>query len=160
VFFPGQCCGELGVPHQFLYQSFPVNSWSVASRAGPDLRLFFLFTDSLGGWAAEWNSGTGWCLCADWGNNSFCHPARHGTAHSVGAWRDFWFYINQTGGCQLITRHRPHRNLGDNQYLPWLSLLVIALIRLGGTIGGLQAIEFFLMLGLPVRSSSTASFDF
>jgi ABC-2 type transport system permease protein len=144
VFFRVNVAGELVYRINFFINLFQSILGLGTALAG--FAIIFSFTDSLGGWRPNEILALVGVYVLIGGIIRFAiQPGMEQLIQSV---RDgtFDFTLTKPEDAQLIT------SIGRigiweiiNIFLGF-SLLVIALIRLGGTIGGLQAIEFFLML--------------
>ena len=144
VFFRVNLVGEAAYRINFFVSLF--QSILGLGTALLGMAIIFSFTDSLGGWSpAEILALVGVYVMI---GGIIRFTIQPGMEHLIESVRDgtFDFTLTKPEDAQLIT--------GISRFGIWeiiniglgFALLVIALVRLGGSIGGLQAVEFLAML--------------
>ena len=144
VFFRVNLVGEAAYRINFFVNLF--QSILGLGTALLGMAIIFSFTDSLGGWSpAEILALVGVYVMI---GGIIRFTIQPGMEHLIESVRDgtFDFTLTKPEDAQLIT--------GISRFGIWeiiniglgFALLVIALVRLGGSIGGLQAVEFLAML--------------
>lgn len=144
VFFRVNVAGEVAYRINFFINIF--QSLLSLGTALAGLAIIFSFTDSLGGWRPDEILALVGVYILIGGIIRFA--IQPGMEQLISSVRDgtFDFTLTKPEDAQLLT--------GISRFGIWeiiniilgFALLVIALVRLGGSIGGVQALEFILML--------------